>query len=200
MTPMGHQPGTAQTRRPLVVVESPLAPRDGYTFEQNIQLARNACRYAVLAGYSPYASHLFFPQFLNDYLVDERTLGIDAGLDWSRHADEAWFVLRDGQKLSTGMKIALYRHARDSKTIRFYITSNEGRTLTQVQPTTEASDVIGQVRGKIEAETTSCETEETAGSRQSIVAGVIDEIQGQAEPGATLSDNDGQSAVVHGSD
>lgn len=52
------------------------------------------CDYAVKQGYNPYASHLFFPQFLSEHTSD-RELGVGMGLQWAELADEAWFCYRE---------------------------------------------------------------------------------------------------------
>lgn len=92
--------------RPCLIIESPYA---GDTFE-NEQFARNICRYSVKQGYAPYASHLFYTQFLDDDDPEERQHGIDCGFKWGTFANEVWFCLRPGEGFSPGMRAALQRH------------------------------------------------------------------------------------------
>lgn len=60
-----------------VIVESPFA---GDT-EANLKYARRACRDCLMRGELPFASHLFFPQFLDDTNPAERKIGIDGGYE-----------------------------------------------------------------------------------------------------------------------
>ena len=92
-----------------LAIESPLSPRGGYSFEENLEFAQRACRYALSLGYAPFASHLLYtmPFLLRDHIPRERELGMQAGFAWSLEATEAWFCLREGEKaLSHGMSEA----------------------------------------------------------------------------------------------
>lgn len=70
----------------LVVVESPCNPSNGHTLEENLRYARLCCLDVLKMGDSPYASHLFFTQFLDEMTPEERGLGIKAGLAWCSNA------------------------------------------------------------------------------------------------------------------
>jgi hypothetical protein len=66
----------------LVVIESPL--KGNFTRHR---------RYALWCAYhcrtlneAAYASHLFYPQFLDDRVPEDRAFGIAAGLEWARAA------------------------------------------------------------------------------------------------------------------
>lgn len=61
--------------RPVVIVESPFAG----DMEANRLYAIRACVDCLRRGEVPYASHLFFPQFLNELEPAERELGLTAG-------------------------------------------------------------------------------------------------------------------------
>ena len=69
--------------------------------KQNINIAKQACRFAVQSGCMPYASHLYFTQFLSDFDADERELGISLGLAWLTDCDEIWII---GNRISEGMQ------------------------------------------------------------------------------------------------
>ena len=49
--------------------------------EANTQKARQYCRDAYDAGYTPWAPHLYFPQFLSDADPQERAEGIAMALE-----------------------------------------------------------------------------------------------------------------------
>lgn len=69
--------------------------------EDNLTLAKKACRYAVEKSYVPLAPHLYFPQFLNDAENSERRLGIFLGLYGLAECAELWVI---GRRISEGMK------------------------------------------------------------------------------------------------
>lgn len=132
MTAGAYESGHTSMPRPRIVVESPFkAP----TFEgraKNLRMALNICRYAVYHGFNPYASHVFFTQFLKDEIVDERLAGITCGLDWSRFAEQVWMVLREGEELSSGMMMALQFHMENRRIIRYFRTADNGQSLYEV--------------------------------------------------------------------
>jgi hypothetical protein len=72
-----------------VVIESPLAG----DFQKNFRYALWCAYDCRLRGESPYASHLFFPLFLNDLEPEQREFGITAGYAWSQHADVFAFYI-----------------------------------------------------------------------------------------------------------
>jgi hypothetical protein len=61
-----------------VIVESPLAG----DFKRNRRYARLCLLDCLRRGEAPYASHLLYPQMLDDEIQEERDLGIQAGLAW----------------------------------------------------------------------------------------------------------------------
>lgn len=67
----------------LVIVESPLAG----DVATNAAYAREALLDSLRRGEAPFASHLLYPQVLDDTKPAERTQGIEAGLAWGRAAD-----------------------------------------------------------------------------------------------------------------
>ena len=68
--------------------------------EQNLQFARQACRYAISEGVVPFAPHLLYTQMLDDSDPEERQLGIDMGNRMLRLCDELWLC---GDRISPGM-------------------------------------------------------------------------------------------------
>lgn len=120
-----------QLVRPKVLVESRYA---GATFEEvmlNILLTQRACRYAVAQGFNPYASHLFFPMFLDDADEFERMVGIELGLQWGSHCEEAWFFMRKGEPLSKGQLIGQQRHWQQKRPCKYFVTQNNGVTFEE---------------------------------------------------------------------
>ena len=68
----------------------------------NTKNAARYCRYIIDQGFMPIASHLLYPQILNDDVSTERELGTAFGLSLLAICDEVW-VFIDGQ-ISSGMK------------------------------------------------------------------------------------------------
>jgi len=69
--------------------------------EQNMARARCYCRYvADEHGYLPVAPHIYFMQFLNDDIPEEREFGIQAGLLLLSGCDELWYF---GDTITRGM-------------------------------------------------------------------------------------------------
>jgi hypothetical protein len=81
-----------------VVIESPLA---GDT-ELNLAYARRALADSLTRGEAPFASHLLYPQVLDDGDPEQRALGIEAGLEWQGIADRV--VVYGDHGLSKGMR------------------------------------------------------------------------------------------------
>ena len=90
------EPGAAPASRPVVYIASPLAG----DMEENLFFARSACRYAVSHGCTPLASHLLYPQFLEDDDQSERALGTQMGLQLLAFCRELWAC---GDTISAGM-------------------------------------------------------------------------------------------------
>lgn len=95
-------------RKKLVYICSPC--RGDYT--KNIQSARVYCAWVMMnfPCIIPIAPHIYFTQFLNDKLPDERALGMEAGLALLDMCDELWVYGLDDP--SVGMKAEI-EYARE---------------------------------------------------------------------------------------
>lgn len=109
----------------LIVVESPYAG----DVEANLEFARRACRFVCDQGHAPIASHLLYTQFLDDDIPKERAQGIESGLAWAKHADEAWFFLRRDEIPTSGMHTAMNRHVGQRRTIEIYEEQEDGKLM-----------------------------------------------------------------------
>lgn len=101
-----------------------IASRYAGDIPKNRNAAVSYCRAAVKRGYIPIASHLLYPQILDDSDSHDRELGLLFGLSLLALCDEVWFVGEkdnDGKLImSDGMKKE-YREARRlKKKIRFW--------------------------------------------------------------------------------
>ena len=69
--------------------------------KENIEKAKKYCEYVVkVRGAIPIAPHIYFTQFLNDNLPEERAFGTLAGLQLLSECDELWYF---GEQISQGM-------------------------------------------------------------------------------------------------
>jgi hypothetical protein len=105
----------------LVLVESPFAG----AVAENIAYLKRCLRDCLARGESPYASHLFFTQFLDDDDQAERALGIDAGLAWGKAAAKS--VVYTDRGISGGMAYGIEAAHKAGRPIEY-------RTLPAEQP------------------------------------------------------------------
>lgn len=70
--------------------------------QTNIENTIWCCRYVIEQGYMPVASHLLYPQILDDAIPRERELGLMFGLALLASCDEVW-VFTAGGEVSSGM-------------------------------------------------------------------------------------------------
>lgn len=97
----------------LVTIESPYAG----DVERNMRYLKDCVQDCLIRGESPYASHAFFTQFLDDNVPSERQLGIDAGLAWANVSEYAVFYTDYG--MSDGMVNALSYYKSIGKDVLF---------------------------------------------------------------------------------
>lgn len=69
----------------------------------NIENAIWCCRYVIDRGYMPIASHLLYPQILDDSIPRERELGLMFGLALLAACDEVWVFTVNGE-VSSGVE------------------------------------------------------------------------------------------------
>lgn len=92
-----------------VIVESPFAG----DIKLHLEYVRLACKDCVQRGEVPFASHMFFPQFLDDNVPEQRKLGIEMGYDFWDKAELVVFYTDYG--ISPGMEKALAKAFLDGK-------------------------------------------------------------------------------------
>lgn len=128
-----------------VTIESPLAPQgERYgsgedelkkEFEENVEYAKCAMLDCFTRGEAPFASHLLYPQVLDDADKAQRRAGMRAGLHIS-DAMDAHVVYTD-LGISRGMKSGIARAEKNGKDV-------EMRTMKEwtrkVGPSVGASD------------------------------------------------------------
>lgn len=100
----------------IVIVESPFAGN----MEVNRQYAIQACADCFRRGEIPFASHLIYPQILDELKPAEREQGITAGYAFWEIATRIVFYT------DLGMSVGMERAMRRAKELRI---ETEGRTL-----------------------------------------------------------------------
>ena len=113
-----------QTFRPLVYICSPYAG----DVKANTVLAKAYCRFAVEQGAIPIASHLLFPQFMDDDNKSQRDLALFMATVLLTKCHEVWVF---GRKISTGMATEIYKAECRQMPIRYFNTD-----CTPVTPST----------------------------------------------------------------
>ena len=104
--------------RPKVYVVSPFAG----DVANNVRQARKYCRFAAMKNRVPVASHLLYPQFLNDNDPKERELGLMFGLALLKSCNEVWCF---GTERTPGMQQELKEAIWQKKPIRYFTADME---------------------------------------------------------------------------
>lgn len=100
-----------------VVVESPYKVTQGYSIEQHMLYLQHCLQDCISRGESPYASHKFLTEFLDDDVPEERAFGIEAGLAWGRDADA--IVVYTDFDISHGMASSIEHYKSVGKAIEY---------------------------------------------------------------------------------
>lgn len=101
----------------LIYVCSPYAG----DVQKNIENAKKFCLSVCDQGHIPYAPHLFFTQFFNDTIPEERKKGLGMGLYMLGVCEELWVFVVDG-RISGGMAAEIEEMKRLQKPIRYIQT------------------------------------------------------------------------------
>lgn len=84
--------------------------------KKNTKAAIEHCRYVISQGKMPIASHLLYPQILDDSNPEERALGMSFGLSLLADCEEAWCF---GTEVSAGMAAELKECERLKIPVRY---------------------------------------------------------------------------------
>ena len=107
--------------RPVVYICSPYS---GDT-ERNIENARKYSRFAVDRNYLPITPHIYFTQFMNDEVPEERKTAIFMNRVLLSKCVELWVF---GSVISRGMKGEIKRAKRKHLKIRYFTEKMEETT------------------------------------------------------------------------
>lgn len=104
--------------RPVVYVCSPFSGDPA----GNVEKAQHYCRFAVDSGYASFAPHLFFPQFLDDGIPEERELGLFMAIIMLTKCAELWVF---GEQITRGMAQEIRKAESRGMIIRYFTTDCE---------------------------------------------------------------------------
>ena len=93
-----------------------VASRYAGDVDANVSAAVTYCRRVIDEGYMPVASHLLYPQILNDNIPEERELGLLFGLALLAVCDEVWVF----GEVSSGVAKEIEEAKRLKKRIRYF--------------------------------------------------------------------------------
>jgi len=96
-----------------VIIESPYAG----DVKRNTEYAIKCMKDCFERGEFPFASHLLYTQCLDDSIPNERTLGIDAGLEWGKYAEKT--VIYTDLGISKGMEYGIKNALDNERTIEY---------------------------------------------------------------------------------
>ncbi|PYG89355.1 hypothetical protein LY28_00572 [Ruminiclostridium sufflavum DSM 19573] len=80
----------------IIYIASPYAG----DVKNNIEFAKQACKYVITTGNAFFCPHLLYPQVLDDNEPEERKLGLNMGKQLLLKCDELWAF---GNRISQGM-------------------------------------------------------------------------------------------------
>lgn len=110
------------------IIESPYKGNSPEERAANTEYARKCCAHAISLGFVPFASHLFFPQFLDEDKPEDRKLGIEMGYDFWEKADVVLFYMDRG--MSPGMEKALAKAFVEGANVRkMYLSAQAGEKV-----------------------------------------------------------------------
>lgn len=106
-------------------------------YEKNIQKAQGYCREAVHMGVIPIAPHVYLTQFLDDTIPEERTTGLNIGLELLKDCDEVWVYgiqnQSEGMKAEIELAGQLGIHVRDAVEVyQAYFKNTHSRSFERM--------------------------------------------------------------------
>lgn len=116
----------------LVIIESPFHHGDPIEKERYLYYARACVLNSLLRGEAPIASHLLYPQVLDDLKSVERDMGINAGLSWLRVASLSAVYTDFG--VSKGMHIGVRQAEEAGVEVCYRTLPNHMKNM--IKPTT----------------------------------------------------------------
>lgn len=104
----------------LVFICSPYAS----DMEHNTEKVQRYCRFAYSVGKVPIAPHLYFPQFLDEEIPEEREAGIKMGIEILKKSSELWCF---GNVITNGMEVELKYAIKNNIPVKYFTDLCEER-------------------------------------------------------------------------
>jgi hypothetical protein len=101
----------------FVIIESPFKGETPVEEADNIAYAREVMRDSLYRGEAPFASHLLYPQALDDGDERERSMGIEAGLSIGKFATRTAVYTDRG--ISSGMQYGIERAELEGREVEY---------------------------------------------------------------------------------
>lgn len=101
----------------FVIIESPFKGSTPAEEAENIAYAKEVMRDSLYRGEAPFASHLLYPQTLDDANEYERRMGIEAGLRIGRLASRTVVYIDRG--ISSGMEYGIKRAEDEGRPVEY---------------------------------------------------------------------------------
>ena len=143
-------------RMKLVYIASPLRGEilSEKDYSKNIKKATEYCEKACSLGVLAFAPHLYFTQFYNDTIPEQREKGLEMGLSMLEKCEELWVM---GKNISQGMRgeiahaknlgIPIY-HVEMPDDIMYYPVSADNHALLgqhSCMPDSRDKDYMGKI-------------------------------------------------------
>lgn len=101
----------------LVYIESPYAESESGSVEDHLEYAKLCMKDCFERGEFPFASHLLYPQILDDLEPEERKLGMSSGEAWATYADMRVIYLDQGA--TSGMAYGIRKAGKLGQKIEY---------------------------------------------------------------------------------
>ena len=101
----------------FVIIESPFKGNTPAEEAENTAYAKEVMRDSLYRGEAPFASHLLYPQMLDDANEHERRMGIEAGLRIGQLADRT--VVYTDRGISPGMEYGIKRAEEEGRPVEY---------------------------------------------------------------------------------
>lgn len=111
------------------LIESPYAG----AVATNVEYARAALRDSLMRGEAPLASHLLYPQVLDDQDPEQRALGMRAAWTWVRASADVRVVFYVDRGMSPGMRAVLALAFEEELEIEFRSLHGDERAIERAR-------------------------------------------------------------------
>ena len=117
-----------------VIIESPYRGHGEREVKANVDYARECLLDSLKREEAPIASHLLYPQVLDDNNADDRRMGMDAGWEWIVVSN--LLAVYTDRGISQGMKGAIGKAGKYGVEVEYrqlYATGEEGEKNVKAQ-------------------------------------------------------------------